>query len=162
MSETHHNPDLLIVAGLVIAFLAGWVSWRSQSVLTRLLLLGLSIGLFIPSAILGLGMNPWLVDARYRSYRLFYWDIQRGMDRAEVLASLDRRYPLDGPRLKPRVQEDSATRLSFIMNPEKLPDPDRETIIVTMEDGKVLGKEYLPDNVAEKKPGTSTAPGFSF
>lgn len=162
MPVTHHNMDQLVVAGLVISLFAGWVAWRSQSVLSRLLLLGLSISLLIPSAILCVGMNPWLVDARYRSYQLFYWGIQRGMDRSEVLANLDTRYPVDGPRLKPRIIEDSATRLSFVMNPEKLPDPDRETITLKMEAGKVLGKEYLPDTHGTKKPGTSTVPGLPF
>lgn len=162
MPVTHHNMDQLVVAGLLISLFAGWVAWRSQSVLSRLLLLALSISLLIPSAILGVGMNPWLVDARYRSYQLFYWSIQRGMDRTEVMASLDTRYPVDGLRLKPRITEDSATRLSFVMNPEKSPDPDRETITLKMEAGKVVGKEYLRDTEGTKKPGTTTVPGLPF
>jgi hypothetical protein len=162
MSVTHHNIDQLVVAGLAISLLAGWVAWRSQNVLSRLLLLGLSISLLIPSAILGVGMNPWLVDARYRSYKIFYWSVQRGMDRSEVLASLDKSYPTGGPRLKPKLLEDTATRLSFTMHPEAKPEPDRETITLKMEAGKVVGKEYLPDTKGAKEPEGQTVPGLPF
>ncbi|RYD20979.1 MAG: hypothetical protein EOP88_13055 [Verrucomicrobiaceae bacterium] len=162
MPVTHNNVDQLVLVGLAVAIFAGWVAWRSQSIISRLLLLALSITLLIPSTILGVGMNPWLVDARYRSYRLFYWGIQRGMDRTEVLADLESSYPIGGPRLRPKILEDTATRLSFIMHPEAQPDPDRETITLKMEAGKVMGKEYLPDTEHTKKPDTSTIPGLPF
>ncbi|RYD45402.1 MAG: hypothetical protein EOP85_08985 [Verrucomicrobiaceae bacterium] len=145
MAVTHHNLDQLVIAGLVIGLLAGWLAWNSQQVLSRLLLLAFSLTLLIPSAILGVGMNPWLVDARFRSYRLFYWSIQRGMSREEVMANLDKRYPSGGERTRPTILTDSGTRLEFAMSPENTKEPDSETISLKMEAGKVMGKEYLPD-----------------
>lgn len=145
MSVTHHNLGQLVVVGLVVSLIAGWLAWRSRGVISRLVLLAIALALLVPSTILGVGMNPWLVDARFRNYRQFYWSIRKGMTREDVVRSLDGRYPLGGPRLRPVMLEDNATRLAFVMNPENTAEPDRETITLTMDGGKVTDKEYLPD-----------------
>lgn len=145
MPATHINMNHLVIAGLVISIIVGWLAWRSSGVISRLLMLALAIALLVPSTILGIGMNPWLVDARYRSYRQFYWSIQRGMSRQEVMDGMERRYPLTGPRKRPNLLEDSATSLSFAMHPETAGEPNRETIALKMQAGEVTGKNYLPD-----------------
>jgi hypothetical protein len=104
-------------------------------------------GIFHPPSagrggILGVGRNPWLVDARYRTYMQFYWSLGKGMSREEVMAMLEKAYPPTGPRIRPRIIEDSGTRLGFHMNPENQPQPDHEAIYLKLEAGKVMGKSY--------------------
>jgi hypothetical protein len=142
MPVAHQNLDHLVMAGLAIALIAGWLAWRCRGFFTRLVLAVVALAFLGPSVILGVGRNPWLVDARYRTYMQFYWSLGKGMSREEVMAMLEKAYPPTGPRIRPRIIEDSGTRLGFHMNPENQPQPDHEAIYLKLEAGKVMGKSY--------------------
>jgi hypothetical protein len=101
--------------------------------------------LLLPAAYVFVSFNPWLVDARFRTYRAFYRDIREGMTRDEVLAALERRYPGTGARQPPKIMEDSPERLGFFMNPETSREPNCEGIFLQFEHGRVIGKSYSPD-----------------
>jgi hypothetical protein len=88
---------------------------------------------------------PELVDVRFRAYSNFYRDIQPGMTREDVYALMDRHYPASGGRKKPKVFEDIPPRLGFFMNPEGSSEPNCEGIFLTMEQGKVVEKDYARD-----------------
>lgn len=91
------------------------------------------------------GFLPEVFDARFRAYRAFYCDIEAGMTRADVFATLDRRYPRSGPRQLPKVMADEPDELGFFMNPEGSIEPNCEGIFLKMENGRVVKKEYSPD-----------------
>jgi hypothetical protein len=141
------NPTTgeIAVAGLIAGLFVAVFAWRSRNLLVRLIWAVVALCILVPSGILTVGMNPWLVDARYRTYRLFYWSIQKGMTRDEVLALMNRTYPAGEDRLRPIIVDDSGSKLGFFMNPENAPEPDREGISVKMDDGRVVGKDYSRD-----------------
>ncbi len=91
------------------------------------------------------GLNPWLVDVRFRAYRNFYREIRIGMARSQVMALVQRHYPAGGPRWIPKVMEDTASRLGFFMNPEGSREPNCEGIFLTMADDRVAKIDYSAD-----------------
>jgi hypothetical protein len=112
---------------------------------TRVLFAGLGIACLLPCAYLGVLMNPWLIDARFRAYMSFYREINMGMTRAEVLAIRDRHYPSTGPRAQPMIMDNSPGGLGFFMNPEDSREPNCEGIFLTLKDDRVTKKSYSPD-----------------
>jgi hypothetical protein len=92
-------------------------------------------------------MNPWLLDARHRTYREFYWSIRREMTREEVMTVMNRFYPPGDERKSPITVENSGSQLSFRMDPEGKTEPKNETILIRMDDGRVTGVDYIPDHV---------------
>ncbi len=111
----------------------------------RLFLISITLCFLVPTAILITGMNPWLLDARYRTYLEFYWSLRKNMTRAEVMAVMSDFYPPGDVRLPPILTEDTATTISFYMNPEKQSEPNQERIFLKMEDGRITGTRYVPD-----------------
>lgn len=98
-----------------------------------------------PLGLVVLTLYPEWLDARIRSYKAFYNDIQLGMTREEVLAVQAGVYPDSSPRMKPRVIVDEADHLTFFMHPETAAEPDCEAIILAFKEGKVTSKTYSPD-----------------
>ena len=122
---------------VLTCLVSGWLK-RSLLILVALILLA-------PSGLVLMIHMPELVDARYRSYKRFYNDIQPGMTRSEVMELVDRHYPLDGKRLRPKVMEDSEIKLGFFMNPEGEHGPSCEGIFMTMQEDRVVKKHYSKD-----------------
>lgn len=140
------HPVFLVAAACVVGavvvliFLLRLKGGGARIALSLLFLL-----LMVPPLYVFAALNPWLVDARFRTYRVFYRGIEIGMTRTEVLAALDRHYPTNGPRLRPQVMRDSTDDLGFFMNPETSREPNCEGIFLRLRDGKVSGKTYSPD-----------------
>jgi hypothetical protein len=86
-----------------------------------------------------------LIDARYRTYNELYHDIHTGMTREEVFRTVERRYPANGPRKKPRIGRDSEKELYIFMDPEMSVEPNCEGILLRLDAGRVTDKEYSPD-----------------
>lgn len=90
-------------------------------------------------------MRPELVDARYRACKRLYAELEQGMTREEVWASVERINPADGARQRPLVMEDSDTVLGFFMHAEGGREPNCEGIFLEFEDGVVVKLEYSRD-----------------
>ena len=123
---------------IILLFLVdGWCK-RTALILASLFLL-------VPAMWLLVMLNPELVDARFRTYKELYRDIQPGMMRSEVMELVERHYPSGGDRLAPKVLEDSDSRLGFFMNPENSTEPNCEGIFLEMREDKVVAKSYSAD-----------------
>ncbi len=105
----------------------------------------LALIFLLPAGYLFVGLNPWLVDSRFRTYRAFYRDIEVGMTRDQVLAVMERRYPADGLRKRPKIMDDTSQRLGFFMNPETSREPNCEGIFLALEGGRVTKIVYSAD-----------------
>jgi hypothetical protein len=88
---------------------------------------------------------PELVDARYRTFKGLYGDIQIGMARDEVLELVRRHDPQGGPRQAPKLFKDTQAEVGFFMNPEGSVDPNCEGIFLEMSAGKVTSKDDSRD-----------------
>jgi hypothetical protein len=154
-SETSHNsmnlpfhPVFLVAAACFVGAMVVLVLLlRLKGRGARITLSLLFLLLMVPPLYVFAALNPWLVDARFRTYRAFYHDIQIGMTRAEVMAVMDRHYPTNGPRQRPIFlgDADDGSGFGFFMNPEASQEPNCESIFLRLHDGKVSGKTYLPD-----------------
>ena len=89
--------------------------------------------------------RPELIDGRFKTYKQFYESIQVGDSKSEVLNKIDLHYPKGGKRKSPTVWSDTEQSLCFFMNPENWKEPNCEGIILTLENGKVVEKEYSKD-----------------
>jgi len=89
--------------------------------------------------------HPELIDGRFRTYKQFYESIQVGDSKSEVMNKINLHYPEGGKRQSPTVWENTKQSLGFFMNPEKWKEPNCEGILLTLEDGKVVTKEYSKD-----------------
>jgi len=145
MLTSVHPVVLAAAVGAVLALVALIVAWIARSSAVKAAMTVLALVALIPAAFMVLAMNPWLVDSRYRTYRAFYRDIQLGMTRDEVIALIDRHYPLTGARQRPKVLNDDSSSLGFFMNPEKSREPNCEGVFLTMTNGRVAIKMYSPD-----------------
>jgi len=85
MSLGIHPIVFAAIVGGAFALLAGLVAIRSKSIATRKLMTLLALLLLLPTGLVVVGLNPWLVDARFRAYRSFYRDIETGMTRQQVM-----------------------------------------------------------------------------
>ena len=146
MSSSHFNPLLLfwlIVSastGLGIAMLVA--TFYARRNVLRAVFLTIAIVSFAPPAlVLSIRFPAWF-DARYRAYQAFYEDVGLGMTRDEVLSTLTRHYPAEGPRSRPRIVEETPSKISFFMNPDH---SSCELITLRLESGRVVRKEYVPD-----------------
>lgn len=144
--ETSLSPTLtalgaaaILIALAVLLFALRLRHWK------RIVLIGTSLLVMTPSVYLAAALNPWLTDERFRTYRSFYREIEIGMTRAEVLNLIDRHYPADGSRQRPRIVTDTKDRLAFFMNPESSNEPNCEGISVALHEGSVAKKFYSPD-----------------
>lgn len=111
----------------------------------RVVLIVVALVLLLPAAYLFLAFHPELVDGRYRTYKRFYHDLQIGMTREQVVATLERRYPANGPRRRPTIMDNTPTSLGFFMNPEDSREPNCEGIFLTFESGRLTKIVYSPD-----------------
>lgn len=140
MNVTEDSHAQVILIGLVAGGLVGVISWRSRRTFVRLILGMLAVCLLVPSAVLFVGKNPWLVDARFRTFKMAYWYIRIGMSRDEVLREIRDLYPADGRQEAPVIVEDTASTLRIQMNTGDPPEHIRDFITLTMQDGRVMGK----------------------
>jgi dihydropteroate synthase len=132
----------VILVGLVAGVFMAICAWKSERLASRVFLGVVAFSLLVPSAILFVGRNPWLIDARFRTFQLFYWNIRIGMSREEVMGEMTNWYPPDQPQKPPGVAENSATQLKLFITPA---EADHESIILRMQDGRVIGKDYSAD-----------------
>ena len=109
------------------------------------MLVVLALLFLTPAGYVLIALNPQLVDGRFGTYKRFYRDIRIGMTRDQVLALMERRYSADGPRMRPKIIDDSPEGLGFFMNPETSREPNCEGIFLTLEQGRVTKKAYSPD-----------------
>lgn len=146
MSPTDHSMVKIVIVGCIATLILGRLAWRSRSLSARLIFTFLMLCLLIPTGMLTVGMNSWLLDARYRTYREFYWSIRHDMTREEVMAVMKGFYPPGEERKSPITVDNSASQLSFHMDPEDKAEPRNETILVRLEAGRVTGVDYIPDH----------------
>lgn len=141
------NPLFLILAiALLLVIVSSVVASRTKSPGIRVAFSALGlISILLPCWLLVAIFFPQWIDGRYRAYRNFYDDISPGMTREQVLATLEKIYPPDGPRKRPKVNADTPEKLSFFMDPEGSREPNNEAIILHFSAGKITRKAYSAD-----------------
>lgn len=140
-----HPLVVLAMLGLAASLILLVAVFKVRSIGLRLVFVLLSVLTLAPLALVMASLFPEWVDARYRSYKVFYAEIQNGMTRDEVLALQSRLYPEGGPRQKPRIIMEDETSLTFFMHPEDSAEPNCEGIFLAFQDGRVTSKTYSPD-----------------
>lgn len=146
MSQSIHPIVVLAALGIVASLILLVTVFRVRRAGLKVLLMLIAIVTLVPAALVVLTMYPEWVDARFRSYKAFYADIQLGMTREEVMALQAKHYPEGGPRKRPHIIVDEAESLTFFMNAE-VPDSwiNCEGILLGFKEGKVNAKTYSPD-----------------
>lgn len=140
------NPLIIVaIVSAIFAFAAGIYIFRSRSTKVRIALATLALVLLVPIALVTVAFNPWLIDARFRTYRSFYKDLQVGMTHDQVMEIAQRHYPQGGKRGFPKVMKEDETNLGFFMNPEGIREPNCEGIFLRLKDGKVTEISYSAD-----------------
>jgi len=145
MTSTANSIDQGIIVGLLAGVITTLFAFRSRGLASRVFLILLSVSLLVPSAILCVGRNPWLVDARFRSFQFLYWNIRIGMNREEVIEEMRKAYPAGQIPEPPRIVTDSATGMKILMNPGTSGEPGQEAIILKLEEGLIMKKDYSAD-----------------
>lgn len=146
MNTLLNAPLIWIPAlGVILAIVFGQWAFRARGIQRGSLAIIAAVCVLAPGYLLAAAFAPQWIDARHRSYLSFYESIQPGMTRFEVLASLERHYPAEGPRQRPKTMKDSAAELGFFMNPEDSYEPNCEGIFLDFADGKVTRKRYSRD-----------------
>ncbi len=145
MLSSLHPFVLAAAVGAVLALVALIVAWLARTSTAKTVMIVLAVIFLVPAGYVLVGLNPWLVDSRFRTYRAFYRDIEVGMTREQVLAALEHRYPTNGPRKRPKILNDTPDGLGFFMNPETSREPNCEGIFLSFEQGRVTNKTYSPD-----------------
>jgi hypothetical protein len=140
-----HPAFVIAGVGLLIASVLVFFACRARSGLTTATLLFFALVVAVPGIWLFLEFHPELFDGRYRTYKAFYRDIQLGMTRDEVFATIQARYPQNGNRQRPKIIEDEPGRLGFLMNRETSSQPHCEGIFLSLMNGRVMSKTYSPD-----------------
>ena len=87
---------------------------------------------------------PEVIDGRYRAYKNFYNEIEVGMKKSEVIALMDKKYPNDGDRGRPKCFDEDG-KLVIFMNPEEYTEPNCEGIILKFTNGNLHEKRYSRD-----------------
>jgi len=145
MSVGVHPFILFAAVGAFLALLAVVIACKARSGCVSALMLVFALVFIAPAGYVFLAFYPELIDGRFRTYKAFHRDIHLGMTREQVLAALERRYPADGQRKRPKIMDDTPTSLGFFMNPETSREPNCEGIFLTLEGGRVTKIEYSPD-----------------
>jgi hypothetical protein len=146
MNSGIHPIILLTAVAAVLATIAITVACLVRNRGVKALMIVLALVFLLPAAYIPIAVfRPELVDSRFRVYKKFYKDLQVGMTREQVLAAMDQRYPISGPRNRPTIMEDTPTRLVFFMNPETSREPNCEGIFLTLENNRVTKVEYAAD-----------------
>lgn len=136
--------DHVVFIGIVASVILGFIAKNAQNWFPRLFFSLATLVVVVPTVIIIAGQNPWVIEPRYRAYKQFYWSIGRAMTRENVMEELDKRYADGSGRLRPTIVQDSDDRLCFHMNLEGGGGIEGEEILLKMEAGRVVGKEYLP------------------
>jgi hypothetical protein len=140
------HPLILIgVGSMVVALIAVVIACRTSNGMVRLLAFAVTLIALVPAIFLIAALNPWLTDARFRTYRAFYQDIEVGMSKSEVQKLLAEHYPTNGARGYPQTVYDDATQLGFFMNPEHSREPNCEGIFLSVSNNIVMSKRYSAD-----------------
>jgi hypothetical protein len=145
MSSSIHPIFVLAALGVIASIILLFTVFRVRSIGLKVLLVLIAVLTLVPAGLVALVIYPEWVDARFRSYKTFYADIQLGMTREEVMAVQAKLYPEGGPRLKPRIIVDEAEHLTFFMHPETSEEPNCEGILLAFKEGKMTSKTYSPD-----------------
>ena len=137
---------ILIAAGsLLWALIAIVAAFFVRSTESRIVAIILALVFLLPGWLALTFLFPELVDARFRTYKQFYDGIQTGMTREQVLALMETDYPTNGLRKRPQIMNDTSNQLGFFMNPETSREPNCEGILLTLEHGRVVKKDYSAD-----------------
>lgn len=99
----------------------------------------------LPAAYVFLVFHLEGVDGRFRTYKRFYGDWQVGMSREQVMAAMERHYPADDPRKRPKTMDDTPAKLGFSMDPETSREPNCEGMCLTPESNCVTKVVYSSD-----------------
>ena len=145
MSFGVHPLVLAAAIGILLAIVASVIFYFTRHIGTRIVMMILVLVFLFPAGYLFTALHPELVDGRFRTYKNFYQDIQVGMTREQVLAAMERRYPKDGPRKRPKIMGDTPEALGFFMDPETSREPNCEGIFLQFESGRVTKKQYSAD-----------------
>jgi len=145
MLKSVHPVVLAAAVGAIFSLLALMLAGLARSSAVKATMFVLAVLFVLPAGYLIVGLNPWLVDSRFRTYRAFYRDIGIGMTREQVLSALEHHYPTNGPRKRPKILNDTPEALGFFMNPETSREPNCEGIFITFEQDRVTKKLYSPD-----------------
>ena len=144
--DTSANTTMTVaIFGVILALTVVGITFRCSSTSKRILLGLVSAILLFPSCLIILVLNPWLVDARFATYRAFYKDIEIGMTRSQVKNLIQQHYPDGGSRVAPILLEDTDVSLDFFMNPESNKEPNCEGIFLTMQNDQVTRIFYSAD-----------------
>ncbi|MBL6922586.1 MAG: hypothetical protein ISR39_10485 [Akkermansiaceae bacterium] len=144
--ETSLSPQLsyLCLFGVLVAFFLFVFGIRKYE-WPRILLILTGSGVLISSVFFFLALNSWIIDPRFQTYRSFYYEIEEGMTRQQVIETLIKHYPRDGDRDRPTIRSDNEDQLGFFMNPEDYREPNCEGIFLKMKNGVVVQKTYSND-----------------
>ena len=138
------SPGWLVanVASLFAILLAAWLIKRSRdlSILGRVAGLTLGLALAALCAVYLWFINPWLHDARFRTYARFFNDIKSGMTEAEVLNLLEQHYPTADTIERPRIAWRDGASLGFFMDSHSC-----EGVFLNLEHGRVTKRRYSTD-----------------
>lgn len=145
MTSSVHPIFVLAALGIAASMILLVTVFRVRSRGLKVLLTLIAVVTLTPAGLVGMALFPEWVDARYKTYKEFYAQIQPGMTRAEIMALQDRLYPAGGPRQKPTIIMEDDRSLTFFMHPEHSREPNCEGIFLAFEDGKLKSKNYSPD-----------------
>lgn len=145
MFNALHPLIIAAAAGLVVALLVLLFAWKARNSTVKVAIVIFTVIALLPVGSVFVALSPWLGDSRFQTYREFYLDVKDGMNREQVFAVMARHYPPDGPRMRPKIMEDTAQRLGFFMNPESSREPNCEGIFLALEGNRVVRKEYSAD-----------------
>lgn len=140
-----HPLVLAAAIGILLAIVAAVIFYFTRHIGTRIVMMILVLVFLFPAGYLFTALHPEWVDRRFRAYKAFYQEIQVGMTREQVLAAMERRYPKDGPRKRPKIMGDTPEALGFFMDPETSREPNCEGIFLQLESGRVTKKQYSAD-----------------
>jgi hypothetical protein len=137
---------LILAAGAVLALGAALLTNRGGGSGQRVALLALAIALVVlPALVFGAALFPELFDARIRTYKRFYRNVEVGMTRDELLAVMRTTYEAAPQFAPPRLMTDTPERIFFLMDPQDSGGPNAEGIGFTLTSGKVSHKSYARD-----------------
>ncbi len=145
-SLLNHPLVCVTTLGFLLAICGAVAAFKARGRLKRATLAAVAaLCVMIPGYLLAAVFAPQWIDARHRVYKAFYDDIEAGMTRDQVIATLDHRYPEGGPRQRPTIIKDTVEELGFFMNPERSRGPNCEGIFLDFTEGRVVRKHYSRD-----------------
>jgi hypothetical protein len=89
-------------------------------------------------------MQHFLDLSPVKPYKRFFAAIQPGMTEAEVLQILNHQFPASGPFPVPVRSDFTTNEISFALNPKESAW-NAEAVVIHLDNGRVLSKEYWRD-----------------